>query len=167
MEERQAYVHRARQGDAGAFAKLYEEYYQDLYRFALYTLKNSHDAEDAVSEAVMDAYAGIRALRRAESFKPWIFKILTAKCRRRLKEYVSKTSLLPDNLACAGRDLCEELDVRTAFSLLEDQDRLILSLRLFAGYNSQQIAKELQMNPNTVRSRQSRALKKMEEFLRI
>ena len=42
--------------DAKAFAKMYETVYRDLYRFALCTMKNSHDAEDAVSEAVMNAY---------------------------------------------------------------------------------------------------------------
>ena len=32
---------RARAGDAEAFAELYRQVYQDLYRFALYTLKKS------------------------------------------------------------------------------------------------------------------------------
>ena len=167
MEERQAYVRQARLGDAGAFSKLYEEYYQDLYRFALYTLKNSHDAEDAVSEAVTDAYAQIRSLRRASSFKPWIFRILATKCKRHLKEYADKTSPLPDELACTQRDLCEDLDVRKAFWRLSDEERMILALNLFAGYNSKEIAATLHMNPNTVRSRQSRALKKMEDILTL
>ena len=167
MEERQAYVRKARLGDAGAFSKLYEEYYQDLYRFALYTLKNSHDAEDAVSEAVMDAYAQIHSLRKASAFRPWIFRILVAKCKRHLKEYTAKTAPLPEELADAQRDLCEYLDVREAFFCLSGEERMILALHLFAGYSSKEIGQELHMNPNTVRSRQSRALKKMEEILTL
>ena len=67
--------------DAKAFAKMYETVYRDLYRFALCTMKNSHDAEDAVSEAVMNAYEHIASLRSEESFRSWIFTILVNVCR--------------------------------------------------------------------------------------
>ena len=49
-------IKKAKSGDTGAFAELYRTIYADLYRFALYTLKNPADAEDAVSETVMDAF---------------------------------------------------------------------------------------------------------------
>ena len=62
-------------------------------------------------------------------------------------------------------DLDEKNDVQKAFFTLESQDRLILSLNLFAGYSSREIGQLLDMNDNTVRSRQSRALKKMQELL--
>ena len=48
---------------------------------------------------------------------------------------------------------------------LEAQDGLILSLNLVAGYSSREIGQLLDMNDTTVRSRQSRALKKMQELL--
>lgn len=167
MENSQTYADLARQGDTEAFSKLYEGYYKDLYCFALYLLRNRHDAEDAVSDAVADAYARIGSLRKAESFGPWIFRILTAKCKRRLKEYTLKTGSLPETLSTQGRDICEDMDVREAFFRLEDADRLILSLHLFAGYTSREIARELKMSPGTVRSRQCRALKKMQELLSL
>lgn len=72
MELQKELVWRARQGDAKAFAELYRGIYQDLYRFALYTLKHSQDAEDAVGDAVMDAWKGIRKLKNEEAFRSWI-----------------------------------------------------------------------------------------------
>ena len=42
--------------DANTFAQMYETVYKDLYRFALCIMKNQHEAEDAVSEAVIAAY---------------------------------------------------------------------------------------------------------------
>ena len=74
-------VKKAKRGDAAAFARLYEQIYPDLYRFALYTLKHTSDAEDAVSETVTDAFASIRKLKKAESFKGWMFRILYNKCK--------------------------------------------------------------------------------------
>ena len=144
-------VRRAQRGDAHAFSRLYETVYQDLYRFAVYTLRHPQDAEDAVSETVTDAFAQIR--------------ILSNKCKRRIRQYVNPPSELDEGIPAGGADLHEMLDVRRAFSLLPDEDRLILSMNLFAGYTSQEIGDFLGVNASTVRSRQSRALKKMQAHL--
>ncbi len=158
-------VRQAGGGDAHAFATLYEMIYQDLYRFALYTLHHTQDAEDAVSEAVTDAFAQIHTLRDASAFKSWMFRILTAKCSHRIRQYMNRESALDESMPDSAQETDEQLDVRRAFASLPDEDRLILSMNLFAGYSSQEIAGQLGMNANTVRSRQSRALKKLEQLL--
>lgn len=166
MEERKL-VQRAREGDTAAFAELYEEIYKDLYRFALYTLGNTEDAKDAVSEAVMDGFQEIGSLRKEEAFWGWIFRILSAKCRRKLKEYVRKTEELSENLEAKGKDMTESLDVRRAFFCLEEEERMILSMHLFGGYRTREIGEILNMNHNTVRSREKRALEKLEKMLSV
>lgn len=165
MEQQIKLVHQAKRGDTQAFTELYRGVYQELYRFALYTLKNSHDAEDAVSDTVADAWAQIGSLRKTESFKSWIFRILSNKCRRQLKAYVDKTEELSEDLCAAARDVDEDIAVREAFARLDDEERLILSLHIFGGYNSREIGEGLQMSDNTVRSKQKRALEKMEAWL--
>ena len=55
--------------------------------------------------------------------------------------------------------------MRNAFLRLTEEERLILSLSLFGGYSSREIAETLNLNDNTVRSKQSRALKKMQDEL--
>lgn len=82
MKHDKELVRRAKQGETDAFACLYQEIYEDLYRFACYTLKNSADAQDAVSETVMDAFASIRTLRAEDAFKSWMFRILSNKCKK-------------------------------------------------------------------------------------
>ncbi len=160
MEDCKVLVERARAKDRDAFARLYEMVYVDMYRFALYTLKNCHDAEDVVADAVADAYNGISSLREKRMpLKTGFFKILSNKCRRRLKEYTRKTSELPDDLEKSG-DFTEEFQVRQAFSRLSDEERLIISMHLFAGYTSREIARILHKNENTIRSKESRALAK-------
>ena len=71
-----ALVRKARRGDVKAFSELYARIYQELYRFALFTMKHSQDAEDVVSEAVIAAYENIHRLKKEESFRNWIFTIL-------------------------------------------------------------------------------------------
>ena len=80
MDQYQDWVEAARAGDAHAFARLYEAVYKDMYRFALYTLRNETDAEDAVSEAVTDAYASIHKLRSADAFKAWMKSLIPQLC---------------------------------------------------------------------------------------
>lgn len=165
MEKETALVRQARRGEASAFAALYQNYYLDLYRFALYTLKNRHDAEDIVSDTVADAWAQIGSLKKVDSFKAWIFRILSNKCRMRLKDYLNKMEEIPEDLTAAERDNEEDADVRAAFARLGDEERMILSLNLFGGYTSREIGSLLDLNDNTVRSRQKRALEKMAEYL--
>ena len=158
-------VHLAQAGDVHAFSQLYETVYRDLYRFALYTLQHPQDAEDAVSETVMDAFAQITVLRKPEAFRSWIFRILSAKCNRHIRQYVNSAAPLDESVPAAGHDLNESIDVRMAFAQLSREERLILSMNLFAGYSSQEIGDVMGMSPNTVRSKQSRALKKMQSRL--
>ena len=74
-----ALVKAAKKGDRHSFALLYSNIYKELYRYALFTLRSQQDAEDCVSEAVIDAYRTIGNLKNEESFKAWFFKILSAK----------------------------------------------------------------------------------------
>ena len=167
MKQNLQQIKKAKAGDTDAFAELYSSIYSDLYRFALYTLKNPTDAEDIVSETVMDAYISIHKLRSAESFKSWIFKILSTKCKQRFKETQSSTVELSETFPDKGSftSLEELMDLRHHFFQLENEDRLIISMHIFAGYTSQEIAKILHMNANTIRSKEHRALKKLADQL--
>lgn len=162
------------------FVRLYTGIYRDLYKFALYTLCNEADAEDAVSEAVVDGFAGFHKLRDKGAFKSWMFTILSAKCKRRLKAYALKDAELPaqqeegeddwdgkvpDSLISQPVDVAEKLDLWNAFDRLEERERLILNLSVIAGYEGREIAAELSMNHNTVRTIRKRALDKMRAML--
>lgn len=163
MEQYLQLVKKAKQGDPGAFAALYEEVYENMYRFALYTLRNTADAEDAVSEAVTEAFASIRRLRSEEAFRGWIFKILSNKCRDKLREYARRPGELDEAAleTCCSQGPEEAAVVRGLFFELAEEERLIIGMHLFCGYRSREIAEILGMNENTVRSRESRGLKKM------
>ena len=173
MEDYLKLVKSARRGDAQAFAKLYEDVYEDMYRFALYTLKHTQDAEDVVGETVASAFSAIRTLRSEEAFKGWIFRILSNKCKEKLKEYAARNVSLEHRRECRAeevsglflaapqRDVEEQILVRKLFFELEEEERLIIGMHVFGGYKSREIAEILQMNENTVRSKESRGLKKM------
>lgn len=160
--------------DAKAFAKMYETVYRDLYRFALCTMKNSHDAEDAVSEAVMNAYEHIASLRSEESFRSWIFTILVNVCKKRLKKQARQT--VKEDAAFFEREEETELgkspeyelsmDLKKAFSVLSEEERAVIGLSVFSSYRSEEIGRMLGLKDSTVRSKRKRALRKMEILLK-
>lgn len=170
-EEQKAYVILAKNGDSAAFCKLYELYYKDMYRYAYYMLGNEADAEDIISETVLDAFTGIKNLKNAEKFKAWIFQILSVKCKRQMAVYVSNRNHLQEETA--ANDLIAEdhpyatkLDLKSAFSCLNETERNIISLIVFAGYNSREVSKMLHTKEGTIRSTKSRAFEKMSKYLK-
>ena len=175
-EEISFLVQRAKNKDTDAFAKLYEIIYKDLYRMALYTLGNSQDAENAVSDAVVDAFLGIEKLQDPKAFRTWMFRILTAKCARQISENVKSRNLIGDitvervteTLISSNDEIGQVLDrsiVEMAFLALNDEEKQIVTMTVYGQMDSGEIAECLNMNRNTVRSIYHRALAKMKKKL--
>lgn len=156
--------------DEDMFVRMYEGVYKDLFRYALCVLGHVQEAEDAVGEAVMAAYGNIHKLRKPEAFKSWIFTILSNVCRKRLRALAKEASARGEEewecLSGEERDQAAAMDVRRAFTILSEEEQEIIGLSVFGGYNSQEIGQMLGKKPGTVRSKQSRALKKMELVLK-
>lgn len=168
-------VETARQGDKDSFAQVYDSIAPDLYKVALYTLGNAHDAEDVVSETFIEAYKGITRLRDIGSFKPWMLKILSVRCRRKVAEYVKgrstfdieqfMTTLSEEKDVSA--DVSEQVTVVGALARLNVQERQIVVLSVLQGYTTKEIAAFLGSPQGTVSSKLHRALAKLRRMLEI
>ncbi len=164
-------VKKAQQGDADAFAELYSLVYKDLYRIALLNLNNNeHDASDAVSDAVLDAFASIKNLRNEKAFKTWIIRILTVKIKNKQKEYIDERNYRDsdDDLAeteSVNETRYQDFETLEAMKNLGEEERLMLSLDAVSGFKSEEIAKMCGTNANTVRSKISRAKDKLRKLL--
>lgn len=179
-------VQRARDKDVDAFTELYEGISKSLYRTAYYCLKNQQDAEDVVSETVLAAWSQIGNLREEGAFHAWIFKILSNRCKAKLKQYAEKPLELREDIGepdgfdseavasyqssvweerTSGTDMAGRLDLRQALKKLVSTDRMILVLSVLDGYTTREVAEMLHMKHATVRSRKSRALEKLAELL--
>ena len=156
--------------NADTFTKLYSEVAKDLYRLALYFLKNKEDAEDIVGEAVLDAYRQIESLREESLFKNWIVKILTNKCRMKLKEYALYKEKPSENIVELSDEKVKKesytndfnrIELKELLMELENEERFIICLSVFEGYKGDEIAEFLGLKPATVRSKKQRALTKL------
>lgn len=78
-----ALVRRVLDGDADAFAGLVTRHRDRGARFALAMLGDPSDAEEALQDAFVRAYRGLRGCRDPERFGAWFLRILVNRCRTR------------------------------------------------------------------------------------
>lgn len=164
-------IREASAGSREAFVTLYGQYKDKLYRYALYRLGDPTDAEDAVSECILAAWKSIGQLRNSKAFGSWIFRILSNCCAARLREVIAARENLERvytegqlsrgsaGSPSAGTELAE------ALAVLSDEEREIVLLSVVAGFSSAEISGQTGIPAATVRSKLSRSLAKMREFL--
>lgn len=154
-------VRLARNGDTAAFSRLYSLIYEDLYKIALYSLRSTHDACDAVSDTVLDAFCSIDKLRDENAFRLWIMRILSAKIKRKQRDYFVDTVELTEDVEPAVDFDCQSSELKHAMDSLDPQSRLILSMSVLEGYTSGEIAEICGIKANTVRTLIARTKKKL------
>ncbi len=164
-------VNEAKNGNPQAFAELYSQYAEDMFRFAYYYLGSHHRAEDCVSEAVLLAYRKVGTLRKAASFKSWLFKILRNCCNAALREKIEGDNILELSEAtyrtASQGDLDSTIALCDILAQLPPRDREIILMYYCHDYTSKEIAHELDLNHSTVRTRIRRTTEKLRELLDI
>ena len=162
-------INEAIAGSKEAFCSLYGEYKDKLYRYALYRLGDPTEAEDAVSDCVLAAWQGIGSLRSEKAFGSWIFRILSNCCAAKIKEMIGTRENL-ERIYDAGTGNTSapsslSLELAEALARLRDDERDIVLLSIIGGLSSTEIASLTDLAPGSVRSKLSRSLTKMREFL--
>ena len=135
----QELARRAREGDHDAFSALVRETLGRLYTTARLILRDPDRAEDAVQDALIEAWRDIRGLRDLDRLDAWLHRLLVRSCyraasgtgggtSRRSRSARSTTVPRPDrSLALADRD-----EIERAFLRLTQDQRTVLILVYFA-----------------------------------
>jgi len=75
VQEEQSLTHRARQGDKEAFAQLYENYFDKIYRYVVLKIGKA-DAEDVTQQVFIKALQAIASFKwQGIPFSAWLFRI--------------------------------------------------------------------------------------------
>jgi RNA polymerase sigma-70 factor (ECF subfamily) len=73
-------VARAQSGDDAAFRELTEPYVRELQVHCYRMLGSFQDAEDALQDALLDAWRGLDRFEGRSSLRTWLYKIATNRC---------------------------------------------------------------------------------------
>lgn len=106
-------VTRAQKGDKTAMDRLFEAYYNDVYYFALKTLKDSDLACDITQETFLEILNSIGKLQEPAAFVTWMKQIAYFRCTRYFAKHKEVT-------------VEEDEDGNTVFDTLADESEGVL-----------------------------------------
>ncbi|MET0190986.1 MAG: sigma-70 family RNA polymerase sigma factor [Pseudonocardia sediminis] len=170
-------VVRAQEGDVHAFEELARRHQDALFRVAVRVLGNRTDAEDALQEALLDAWKKIGSFRGEAAFSTWMYRIVTNRCTallRRSRPTVPVSEVGEDVLASTGSrspERAAEVDAEMAalsrvLGRLPDDQRTCWVLRELEGLGYAEIAEITGAGETAVRGRIHRARTALAEGMR-
>ncbi|MGN0344290.1 MAG: RNA polymerase sigma factor [Lachnospiraceae bacterium] len=140
-------------------------YKRDLYIIASAILKNSADAEDAVSNAILKGYENLDQLRDVRKFKPWMLMITKNEALKLKKKRLE----LPGNemveaMLKPTQDRYDELwDV---IRKMKEEYRLVVVLFYYEDLSIRDISGVLNIPLGTVKSRLNRGKEELKQALK-
>lgn len=165
-------VRRAQNEDLRAYDELIRRYQERIYGTVYNMTGNHEDTNDLVQETFIKAHRALKSFKGDSSFFTWLYRIAVNKTINHLKQRRNRTSLSlndldfnaendPDLVALVSdktpqRDAgLSELQqkLNEAMLKLSEQHRLVVTLHDVQGLAHEEIAKIMECNTGTVRSR--------------
>jgi RNA polymerase sigma-70 factor (ECF subfamily) len=165
-------VRRSRRGDLTAYDDLVKRYQERIYATIYHMTANHEDANDLAQESFIKAFQVLPSFKGGSSFYTWLYRIAVNKTINFLKQRKNRTHLSlndldfnaehdPDLMALisdktprreAGlTELQEKLNA--ALMKLSEPHRMVVVLHDVQGLSHDEIAKVMDCNIGTVRSR--------------
>ncbi len=177
-------VAAAQNGDQAAFGALVEQYQAMAYSLAYRMTGSAEDAEDLTQEAFLNAWRGLARFQGQSSFSTWLYRLTANACIDFLRREKRRASLsmtldgedddevrqaeVPDERWSPEREL-EKNEARAALerglAALSPEHRAVLLLREVQGLSYAEIARALDLEEGTVKSRIARARLALRDFL--
>jgi RNA polymerase sigma-70 factor, ECF subfamily len=158
-----------RAGDTARFEVLMRRYNQRLYRVVRSIMGNSHEIEDAIQQAYVNAFFHLDQFAERARFATWLTKIAVhealARARRRRPadadqpidtKLVEPPSQLPDPEHQAFASEVGRM-LEAAVESLPENYRVVFMLREIEGLTTTDTAECLEINEDTVKTRLHRA----------
>ncbi|TMQ49016.1 MAG: sigma-70 family RNA polymerase sigma factor [Candidatus Eisenbacteria bacterium] len=175
VENDEDLVRRAQGGDTRAFDELVRRYRDKVYRLSFKILRHEEDAAEALQDAFLSAYRGIKSFKVESTFSTWLYRIATnaslMKYRKRREGHVSleqsqntdenaEMLQIPD---WSTQPLKELLDSETrevmdeGIQRLPEELRTVFILRDIEDLSNAEVAQILDLTVAAVKSRLHRA----------
>jgi RNA polymerase sigma-70 factor (ECF subfamily) len=170
-------IERARSGDASAYEELVVAYQGIAFRTAYLMTGEPGDAEDAAQSGFIKAFYALGSFRGGSAFRPWLLKIVTNEAHNKRRSAGRRAGLElrlaegrpRDDAAPSPEDavLIHERDeeLLAALNTLRDEERAVIAYRYLLDLSEAETAAALGCPTGTVKSRLSRALKRMRSAL--
>ena len=153
-------------GQKAAYDAIYNRHRERVRRICYRMLGNTADAEEAVQETFLRTYRALGRFNGQYQLGAWVSRIASNVCldQLRLRGRTIKTQNVDDEvleLASASKlpdhVVEQQIDVAESLKVIQPLHARALMLRAVAGLSHQEMASELQMTPEQVKSLLHRA----------
>lgn len=144
--------------------EVYQQYFERVYKTVFYILKNEEMAKDATQETFIKAFKKLYQIRDCSKLEAWITTIATRTAidiynknkKTKTIEYIDdEYGVFINNQGI------EKVDLETYLNQLNPEHQQILVLKYLEDLSEKEIAKFLKVKLGTVKSRLSRAKKRL------
>ena len=160
-------VEMARRGNEQAFEAIVRLSADRLYAVAYRILRDADAADDAMQEAIVEAWKDLAMLRDADHLDAWLNRVVVRSCYRSLRRDRSHQERIrhirPDT---AGGEvdfvrIAERDELAEPFRRLSGEHRAVVVLRFYLGLSLPEIAETIGIPLGTAASRLHYALREM------
>jgi RNA polymerase sigma factor (sigma-70 family) len=180
----QELVKRARRGDLDAYDQLVQRYQQRIYATIYHMTANHEDANDLAQEAFIKGFQALKSFKGGSSFYTWVYRIAVNKTINFLKQRKNRAhmslndldfnaehdpdlvALISDKTPRREANLAElQEKLNEGMQRLSEPHRLVVTLHDVQGLSHEEIAKIMDCNIGTVRSRLFYARQQLQGYL--
>ncbi len=176
MQEEENLVKRALQGDQMAFTRLYEEYFDKIYRYVVIRIGDRTEAEDMTQQVFLKAVKSISSYKwKGKPFAAWLYRI----AHNQVVDYLRKkkkqpATLLDESLVSSDSNPqqmaehnlnIEQLNIATR--QLTEAQRDVISLRFAGGLSVAQVAQAMGRSQGAVKALQHSAILALRKILLV
>ena len=171
-------IAKAKNGDQDAYAQLYEAANDQVYRTVLSMVKDEDTVLDIVQNAFVKGFSSLDTLQEPESFVPWMRRIAANMARDWFrKKHETPFSELTEEESGAVIDFKDDRTenlpeerleqkertrlIKEILDTLPEEQRITVGMFYYEDYTLSEIASELGVSENTVKSRLFYARKKI------
>ncbi len=167
MQNEESLVRRAKQHDQEAFAQLYEEHFDKIFRYVVLKIGNETEAEDVTQQVFLNALQSISSFKwKGIPFSAWLFRI----AHNQVVDYLRKktkhaTASLNESLASSGSNPALATEQRLnieqlvlATRQLTEAQREVISLRFAGELSIARVAKVMDKSEGAVKALQHSAI---------
>lgn len=164
QEEKIVLVRNCKDGNIEAFQQLYDIYSKEAFRTAYLIIGRREAAEDAVQETFIYCYRTIKALKKPEMFRSWMYKILVRTAwkvikrenrhfKEPLEDYIHEIEDRDKNVSeiVVNRETSRE--IYNAIKLLSPNLRTVIILYYYNDISVKDISNIIGCSEGTIKSR--------------
>ncbi|GLX82732.1 RNA polymerase sigma factor [Thalassotalea eurytherma] len=170
-------IKHALKGKSRAWNTLVKRYEKPIYHYALRMVSHQDDALDLMQDIFIAVYRNLASFRGESPFKGWLFKIAHYRCieyyRRKKPTLSLDESPALDNRAvddCHVEALFDDFKSQRLFVAMQQlpvNQKLVVEMKFFQQFTFDEIASQLGISTNTVKSRVYSALDKLKLTLEV